>query len=765
MTAAIAETLRWAGAMGIATVAVMRCVVSFAPRIVFDVDPAIDPTPLPGLGPGGSLVLDCAVILACGLGLLGETLSRRGIDWRLLLLALIPAPVIIWHGAHNALDLWRGSTWLAAAVACVVVAHLGRDRTLRMVLIALLVAVLVPVALRGASQSAVSIGSWSARGPEYVDTLEEFEANRDVFFADRGWTPDSPEAQIYERRIRQPDPRGWFPTTNIFATVMAFGLVLFVGLAVASIRGRGVGGGVGRGWLAVFCLGALVAAGALFTSRSKGAALASIAGLALLLAPLAGGRIRSLLVRQGGVIAVALVAVTLLGVIFRGALLPESWLGEKSLLFRWHYLVGAGRVLSDHLPAGVGPDGFQTAYAAARLPRSPEEVVSTHSMFADWLVMLGATGAAWIGLVLLLVRRGCVPGDEPGAEAGDVPHDEPGDGNAPASPRGPLFAAATVAVMGLLPALVFEASELGTLGREIGRALGILGYVAAAAGFGLVLGHVRAAAVNWALACAAVVLVIHGQIEMTFFDPGTALWMMCILGLAGGAVARPRGGRAGYAGSGVLLVLSIGLLLAGAVRVFMAQAAMFQAAQLLFPPEESPRDRAQQREEAAVILGRAYEVMPSWVAPLEESARQLLIAATLVEGQPRLKLIDDAIARAERAVAEHGGPTSIALVGEAFWFRATETGLRADWQDAIDFNRRLTGFDPHGVGSWRRFGDVLWECGRQDEAVAVYERALANDANFELDPLKQLSDRDHDALRRRIYSVTEPDPVREAPGP
>ncbi|MHC4902076.1 MAG: O-antigen ligase family protein [Planctomycetota bacterium] len=743
MRAAFAETLRWTGAIGIATVAVMRCVVTFAPRLLFDVDPAIDPTPLPGLGPGGSLVLDCLLLAMCGCGLLGEALSRRGIDWRLLALALIPAPVILWHGAHDALDLWRGSTWLAAAVACAVVAHLGRDRTLRAILIALLVSVLVPIVLRGASQSAFNVGGLTLRGPEYADTIAEFEANQDLFFADRGWTPDSPAAQIYERRLRQPDPRGWFPTTNIYASMMAFGLVLFVGLAVASIRN-----GVGRRWLVAFCLGAVIAGGALSMSRSKGAVLASAAGLALLCAPWAGAQLKTLFARHGGLIAVVLVAATLLGVVFRGAVLPESWLGEKSLLFRWHYLVGAGRVVSDHLIAGVGPDGFQSAYTAVRVPRSPEEVASAHSMFADWLAMLGVLGAAWLALVFILVWRGGGSHDTTGDDTGDAP--------APASPRLPLLAAAIVAVLGLMSALPFEAADMDTLGTEIGRGAGILGYVSAAAGLGLVLGRMRSPPVDRALGCAAVVLVIHGQIEMTFFDPGSVTWMMCILGLAGGAVARPAGPRPGMAVSIVLVVFAVGLLLVGARGVLMAQARIFEAARLLYPPEETPRDLARQREQAAGLLGTAYDLRPSWVMPLDEAVKQLLVAATLVEGPRRLELIDNAFAHAERAVADHGKPTSIARAGEAAWFRATETGEPDDWQRAIELNRRLTDLDPHGISSWQRYGDALWEGGRRDEAATAYQRALDNDANFELDPLKQLSARDRNALRQRIDFELDP---------
>jgi tetratricopeptide (TPR) repeat protein len=142
--------------------------------------------------------------------------------------------------------------------------------------------------------------------------------------------------------------------------------------------------------------------------------------------------------------------------------------------------------------------------------------------------------------------------------------------------------------------------------------------------------------------------------------------------------------------------------------------------------------------------------------PLDEAVKQLLVAATLAEGPRRLELIDHAFAHAERAMADHGEPTSIARAGEAAWFRATETGDPVDWQRAIDLNRRLTDLDPHGISSWQRYGDALWESGRRDEAATAYQRALDNDANFELDPLKRLSARDRVALRQRIGIVTDP---------
>jgi hypothetical protein len=748
--------------VGIAAVAVARCVITFAPQVVFDVDPALDPTPLAGLGPAGSLMLDALLLAACGCGLLGETLTGRSIDRRLLALALIPVPVVLWHGMHDLGDLWRGSTWVAAAAACVVVAHLGRDRALRVVLIALLAAVLVPIGVRGATQSAFSIFGWSLVGFEHADTIAEFEVNRDAFFADRGWAPDSPTARIYERRLRQPDPRGWFPTVNLFASIMAFGLVLCVGLLVASARN-----GRSRGWIVGLSLATAVVAGGLLAAGSKGALLSAMAGLAVLLVPVVVRPFGPARARVGGAVPLGLVAAALAAVVARGTLLPESFLGDRSLLFRWHYLVGSVRVIQGHGLPGVGPDGFQSAYTAVRLPRSPEEVTSAHSMFADWISTLGPSGLAWVGLVgLLLVRAG----------RNLVEDEVPAQPAAPPLAQAPLVSAAVVAGLGLLPAIAVEAQALDSVAKEMARGLGVLGFVLAAAGLSRGLERTRPSSVDWALAAAAVALVIHGQIEMTFFDPGSVVWVMCVLGLAGAvgakappsvvdpttvaaSEAQPRpsvAGRPGQAWAGFVVAgaLVVAALWVGGFRGFRAlreQALMIEAAARLNPPAEDRQERVAQHETAGRLLTDAYRShMPSHVGPLEEAARQFLIAAVLAEPPRRLELVDRAVALAEQAVADHGKPTSIALACEARRMRAIHAGSLDDGEAALAHARRLTESDPHGIGAWRRLGDLLWESGRRGEAAASYERALEADRNFELDELKRLSERDRQRLRERI---------------
>ena len=100
--------------------------------------------------------------------------------------------------------------------------------------------------------------------------------------------------------------------------------------------------------------------------------------------------------------------------------------------------------------------------------------------------------------------------------------------------------------------------------------------------------------------------------------------------------------------------------------------------------------------------------------------------------------------------ADFGRPTSIALAVEARWIRSLMRNSSDDLDAALDHARHLTEIDPHGIGSWRRLGDILWESGRLDDAADAYRRALQADAAFELDPLKRLSDRDRETLRQRI---------------
>ncbi|MCH7573293.1 MAG: hypothetical protein IH891_10295, partial [Planctomycetes bacterium] len=248
--------LQWIAMGVILVIAVMRCVIVFAPQVIFDVDPVIDSSRLAGLGMGGSLFLDALLMLACGIALYCQWRSGRGINRLLVMLALLPVPVMLWHGGYDAGNLWKGSTWCAAAMSCVTIAHLARDRTLKIVIVSVLLAVVVPLMVRGVGQMTY----------EHDDNIERFEKNKELFFRQRGWVPDSPSAHIFERRLRKVEPRGWFATTNIFATVMALALSMSLGLIIASVKA-----GLPGGWWATMGLVMLGAGAGLGACDSLGA--------------------------------------------------------------------------------------------------------------------------------------------------------------------------------------------------------------------------------------------------------------------------------------------------------------------------------------------------------------------------------------------------------------------------------------------------------------------------------------------------------------
>ncbi len=727
-------SLRSIGLIGIATIAIMRCVIFFAPQVLFDVDPAHNPAPIGGLGPAGSLLLDALLLGACACGLLGQAIAGRKFDALLLVLAAAPAPIVLWHGAGDAGDLWRGSTWLSAALACAVVAHLVADRAQRLLLIALLAAVLVPLIARGVMQVPFV-------GTEYADTVAAYEANRDQFLADRGWEPESAAARIYERRLRQPALRGWFATTNILASLLAFAMIFFGGLTIASVRAR-----LTSGYTGLLAIAALVAAAGLALSGSKGAILAALGGLVVLLAPLVLARAKTVLGRFGGAIAIACVVAALLAVCARALLLSEGFAGEKSLLFRWHYLVGSAGVFAEQPWVGVGPDGFQDAYVAVRVPRSPEEVASAHSVFADWLSTLGVAGGAWVVLTLLLLWRvGCTWRRETDHE-GALPVRR--------LVRTTFLGAAVIAALGLVPAVLIELHTIDEVGPLVMRTIGLAGFIAVAVITMYVLARSDPRLADWSLAAAVIALLVHAQIEMTLFQPGAVVWAMCVLGVAGGA-ARRAGPWVGYVAASAVVLAATYLGAAGVAPARGQQRLINDAAVALYPLSEDRCEQLGQRTRAIGLLEDAYERWPANVLPLQVAVRQAVLGAVAASGPDRVAFLQRAAELADRAVADHGTTGSYVLRANLRYQIARLDDDQASWELALADARELTLRDPHGIGSWRRLGDVLWEKGDRADAVVAYERALQADSSFALDELKQLGPTDRQLLRDRIGEVGE----------
>lgn len=743
-----AQALRWIGVTLIVAISLLRCCVVFLPQLAFESDPAAGEVVVSTLAMGGSLLLDCIVLIGCAVALLGEWRSGRGLDPLLLVLALAPLPVIAWHGRHDAGNAWLGTTWFAAACACATLAHLARERMMRIAITAALIAVAAPLLTRGAVQM-----TW-----EHDATVAAYQQNKAAFLQARGLDADSPAARIYERRLMHREPLGWFPSTNLFGSVMGASAVLFSGLAIFAFRAYRAKLLQSGAWFLMAALAVACAIALKFTT-SMGAMLAMAAGvMTLVLIGVARkrrqadssdftGQTRGYLPRWLGALVLIMILGATFGVIVRGAVLPEGFLGEKSLLFRWHYLQAAVGMVNDSPLAGVGPSGFQLQYMMHRVPRNPEEVQSAHAMFTDWVATLGVLGGAWVALIITLIVR-------LGVGTADGPADATGAGM-----RGIARFIIAVAMFALVPATIIEWPTLDASDIFL-RGLALLGYAGLAMLVAGLLSMMSDGAMRGVSVAAVAVLLVHGQIEMTFHQGGTVVWMMCMVGLLGGAMSvrtRIANSVSAVVGAAIMLATAGWTLWAHAIPAIAQERAMLDAAKLLDPVRQNPSSAEialRQRPLAADRLIQAYAAWPMSNLPINAAVEQLLQAAEGTSsaggtGAP-IGLLMRSEELADRAVADHDSPSSIALAMNAHAALAGVTDDPEQWTRTIALGRRMTEIDPHGVGAWKRLGDVLWAAGAKAEAAQAYQTALTNSNNFALDPLKQLSPERRAELQMRI---------------
>ena len=95
---------------------------------------------------------------------------------------------------------------------------------------------------------------------------------------------------------------------------------------------------------------------------------------------------------------------------------------------------------------------------------------------------------------------------------------------------------------------------------------------------------------DWAFAAATVAVLVHSQIEMTFFQPGAVVWGWCCLGLVVASQGAPAGNRAprvGLLAATLLLALAIWVAASGAAPASAQQRHLTAAAEVLRPLAEA----------------------------------------------------------------------------------------------------------------------------------------------------------------------------------
>lgn len=780
-----AAALRVVGFAGILIAASLRTLVAIQPQTLFDVDPARGEPAMLAIGPVGSGILDIVLLASAAIALVGELLAGNGLARIPIALAAVGSFSAALHAIGSSVNAFRGGTWIAAAFAFAALAHLVRERRLRIAALAVLTALSVPLAVRGAVQVTY----------EHGETVRTYEAERERFLAERGWEPDSSAARTYERRLRQPEATGWFGLSNPYSSVMGVGLVGLGALAVLGLRRGKVAQAAVVGAAALGC-GAL-----LFLNGGKGAIAAT--GLAALLgALLARGTLRP---RGSVVIVLAAAAVAL--VVVRGLLGPS--LGELSVLFRAFYLETAARMIAAHPFLGVGAEAVQGEFMRLKPAICPEDVTSIHSIFVDWLVMLGAFGAAWALMLAWLMRGELHVADhaEERAAAGR-------SGEASASVLA-LRIGGLIAVAALVMQARVEAPALDQAGLVF-RALGLAGLVVAAACAARIAEELEGAVVAAvALAVAALVLV-HAQIELSGWLAGSCALVLALVAVGS---ALPRGGsRSRFAWAAAALpavalavpVLSVVrerdldrqlVLAADRVRpladirreferVAEARAGekatdvrpLVEAIEVAVGPqgavdavEAISKDDPERvvaalvridgvlRREAAGILVGAAEAHPQSRVPMEAAVKQLEASGRRTVGRRVAWIVDrEALAEARALAARQALATpsarSYAMCADlavkdlerAIGAR-DPADVKACAEEALRWIRLSVAAQPYSARRRVDLGDALAASGDARGAVEAYEQALAQDDRLWLDPLMQFSTRE----RTRVETSLE----------
>ncbi|HVZ93676.1 MAG TPA: hypothetical protein VG797_04120, partial [Phycisphaerales bacterium] len=453
-------------------------------------------------------------------------------------------------------------------------------------------------------------------------------------------------------------------------------------------------------------------------------------------------------------------------------------IGELSLLFRWHYFVGASRIIGERWFTGVGPAGFQDAYLLARLAVSPEEVESPHSVFFDLISRLGMGGAAWSGILiasLWVMSRGLSA-----LGAGPI-KDEVKAGHAPnhasrhpekktkPSRAGMVELHEVVLVVGVPLAAV--AASLTVESAMIAgdtlllRAAAVFGWIAIAF-VAARLGERSPGAFAAGLFGAAIALAVHGQIEMTPVIAGSCGLFAAFIALAasgagpgdesappqGGAPVAPLGGRAmGWLALVFAAAWSTMVVVSGVLPSWRWERQLHAAAAEMKPladvrtalaassisPNSSAADRSRGAaqlqtaiETLARELGRSTEPTPENMgrAVFELQSRTVDRATQRLEAADRINPGEaGALVRAVRLLMEH------ALACQA-------TGGTRDavvYSDrALELAKRLRERFPGRSSMWGREGAIRAarvtivesKANEMTEAVACFRRSA------ELDP-------------------------------
>jgi len=723
--------------------ALLPLLVTVSPELYFQFDPRLLTRgySLTELGPAGAAWLCVYSVAAAGAAL--AVAACRGVRISALLLGLAGlgmAACAVHIVGGSLADRTTAGAWLAGAALAVGAAHLGQLPDARRWAGAALLAVTIPVALDAAFYVFVS----------HPMTVETYMATRDQTLASRGWAPGSAEAIKYEQRLRANDATGAFGLSNVLGSFAAVFTLAGLTLGVLTLRAKR--------WASVAVAGGLAALGGLtlYLTQSKGAMAAAVAGVVMLGATLAcAGRPRRR--AAAGALALLLVAGALALVLARGAMGPPGDAqGERSILFRYHYLQGVANLLRGESPRavllGVGPDGFGQLYPRYKNPISPESVTSAHNVFADWAAMLGVGGVALGAVLGVLLWRGASALRPTNKDAA-----QPGLAGAHRVPRPVVVAAAALAAVLFGTEYVVSFAALGPASGVVWL-VGLLGFVVVLVALARRCA-VRDAAWPAVALVAGVVLLVHGQIVMTFYNLAAVGPACFIVGLAGAGAApdaRRLTGRATlrYAPACVLVLAAILLASGNAALVSRQQAQVASAEDALRRGDW--QDAVEHLDRSAALIPADNKAVRWRVALRMEMAMELARHGMTGPARARLDGVFAILDDAQRAGLSP--PQAERYRAQTHRLAATLLGDPDAPAYAAQAMRRAADLSPYNTHLHLDAADFALAAGDSAAAAAPRRQTLALHDAASLDPAHQLSPEDHARVTSTLGTLDEADP-------
>lgn len=673
-----------------------------------------DPSPL------RTLVIDGLILLA-GLGWLASRAAGRRVRYRWC--GIEPGAVLITLAAivscaaagDKRLAINASVDWLVLPVLAILLAQLlRRPWQVRLALCVIL-----------ASAAAQAAECFDQVFYDFEQSAQNYYEHRSEIWARQGVTLDSPQVELFERRLEAREASGFMWHSNVAGAYLMLTALAAVGLALSKWRARA------RRFHRLFAVltGALaiaVAAAAGLT-HSRGALGAAVVGLVL--AAFFYG-IRPWIRRHRGA-ALALgwgcVAGAAAGVMAFG--LARGSLPGSSLDFRWQYWTTSARLIADHPWTGVGMENFGQRYLQYKSIRSPEEVKTPHNFLvsaaADWgLVGLAGVLAMLVGGSVVLARPAWV--GKPRAPEPETPGNDDASGPRPGQPA--LW-------MILLAAAIFVPRVFLLGSRDYyylvwTTAFPLLFWLPAFVVFSLDSDRYSRfedgplPVLPTLLNCGLIAFLVSDLINFALQVPGSATTFFALFGVAVAVRSRPvlvadRGPVSRRwipvaAAAVVLTALGYGVIRpVGQARAYLAQARRLSSVMLDRAIEEQPVYRSYLAAAEADPLDPTPLVeCAGWTVALAETAGGLRDCLTHA-----LALVDRAIERDPYGIRLYRHRRTL------YRELSEATGENSDYRRAADAAGQVIRLYPESPEDWALLGDCWLRVGEVEEDPTAWQRA------------------------------------------